>query len=118
MMQQEEDKSAASDTALLRRFTRQGRQAAFSELVSRYSGLVYSTCLRDIRNAAVAEDAAQAVFLLLARKAPTFGAGTSLAGWLYRTARLVDQPGRMDGFILWHFSESKQVKTNLSILPG
>lgn len=91
MMQQEEDKSAASDTALLRRFTRQGRQAAFSELVSRYSGLVYSTCLRDVRDAAVAEDAAQAVFLLLARKAPTFGAGTSLAGWLYRTARLVSR---------------------------
>ena len=91
MMQDEEKKSAASDAALLRRFARQGRQAAFSELVSRYSGLVYSTCLRDIRNAAVAEDAAQAVFLLLARKAPTFGAGTSLAGWLYRTARLVSR---------------------------
>ena len=91
IMQHEENKSSASDAALLRRFARQGRQAAFSELVSRYSGLVYSTCLRDIRNAAVAEDAAQAVFLLLARKAPTFGAGTSLAGWLYRTARLVSR---------------------------
>ena len=90
-MQQEEKKSAASDAALLRRFARQGRQAAFSELVSRYSGLVYSTCLRDVRDAAVAEDATQAVFLLLARKAPTFGAGTSLAGWLYRTARLVSR---------------------------
>ena len=31
---------------------------------------------------------------------------------------LVDQPGRMNGFILWHFLEAKQVKTNLSILPG
>lgn len=59
--------------------------------MSRYSGLVYSTCLWDIRNAVGAEDAAQAVFLLLARKVPTFGAGTSLAGWLYRTARLVSR---------------------------
>ena len=36
----------------------------------------------------------------------------------YVRAYLVDQPGRMDGFILWHFLEAKQVKTNLSILPG
>ena len=90
-MQHEQQKSPASDTALLRRFVRRGRQAAFAELVARYSGLVYSTCLRDVRDAAVAEDAAQAVFLLLARKAPTFGAGTSLAPWLYRTARLVSR---------------------------
>lgn len=82
---------AASDMALLRRFVRQGRQAAFSELVARYSGLVYSTCLRDVRNATVAEDAAQAVFLVLARKAPTLRAETSLAGWLYQTARLVSR---------------------------
>ena len=90
-MQHEQQKSPASDTALLRRFVRRGRQAAFAELVARYSGLVYSTCLRDVRDAAVAEDAAQAVFLLLARKAPTFGAGASLAPWLYRTARLVSR---------------------------
>ena len=32
--------------------------------------------------------------------------------------RLVDQPGRIDRYILWRFSEAKQVKTNLSILPG
>ncbi len=90
-MQQEEETSAASDAALLRRFVRQGRQAAFSELVARYSGLVYSTCLRDIRDVAVAEDAAQAVFLILARKAPALRPHTSLAGWLYRTARLVSR---------------------------
>ena len=90
-MQPKEKKAAATDAALLRQFVGQGRQAAFSALVSRYSGLVYSTCLRDVGNTAVAEDAAQAVFLLLARKAPTFGAGTSLAPWLYRTARLVSR---------------------------
>jgi len=90
-MQHEEDKPTASDAALLRRFVRGGRQAAFSQLVARYSGLVYSTCLRDTQNSAVAEDAAQAVFLLLARKAPTLGGDGSVAGWLYRTARLVSR---------------------------
>lgn len=91
MMQHEEDKQALSDAALLRRFVREGRQAAFSQLVARYSRLVYSTCLRDTQNPAVAEDAAQAVFLLLARKAPALGGEGSLAGWLYQTARLVSR---------------------------
>ena len=90
-MQHEEDKLALSDAGLLRRFVREGRQAAFSQLVARYSRLVYSTCLRDTQNPAVAEDAAQAVFLLLARKAPALGGEGSLAGWLYRTARLVSR---------------------------
>ena len=90
MMQYEED-IAATDAALLRRFVRQGRQAAFSQLVACYSRLVYSTCLRDTQNPAVAEDAVQAVFLLLARKAPTLGGEGSLAGWLYQTARLLSR---------------------------
>jgi len=91
MMMQHEEDTAATDTALLRRFVRQGRQAAFAELVARHSGLVYSTCLRDTQNPAVADDSAQAVFLLLARKAPMLGGEGSLAGWLYRTARLVSR---------------------------
>ena len=40
-------KTQQLQTALLRRFVRQGRQAVFSQLVSRHSRLVYSTCLRD-----------------------------------------------------------------------
>lgn len=56
-MQHEETNSAVSDAALLRRFVRGGRQAAFSQLVSRYSRLVYSTCLRDVQNPTLAEDA-------------------------------------------------------------
>src|SRR6185437_16860074 len=34
-----------------------------------------------------AEDATQAVFLLLAQRARTIGPGVVLAGWLYKTAR-------------------------------
>lgn len=87
MMQYEED-IAATGTALLHRFVRQERQAAFSQLVARHSRLVYSTCLRDTQNPAVAEDAAQAVFLILARRAPAFRPGTTLPSWLFQTALL------------------------------
>ena len=90
MMQYEED-IAATGTALLRRFVRQERQAAFSQLVARHSRLVYSTCLRDTQNPAVAEDAAQALFLLLARKAPMLGGEGSLAAHQETRARLREQ---------------------------
>lgn len=91
VMKHDGENLIVSDADLLRRFVREGKQAAFAELVTRYSGLVYSTCLRDVNNSAVAEDAAQAVFLLLARKAPALRVESSLAGWLYRTARLVSR---------------------------
>ncbi|MDQ2687533.1 MAG: sigma-70 family RNA polymerase sigma factor, partial [Armatimonadota bacterium] len=90
-MPHENNQPFVSDARLLRRFTREGAQAAFAALVSRHSRLVYSVCLRDVGNATVAEDAAQAVFLLLARKAPALHGDGSLAGWLYRTARLVSK---------------------------
>ncbi|MDQ2800596.1 MAG: sigma-70 family RNA polymerase sigma factor [Armatimonadota bacterium] len=74
---------------LLRQYVERGCQAAFGQIVSRYSGLVYSTCLRQVREAALAEDATQSVFLLLAMKAPGLPPGTVLSGWLYRTACFV-----------------------------
>ena len=43
--------------------------AAFAEIVSRYGGMVYQTCLRVLKNQAQAEDASQAVFVVLTQKA-------------------------------------------------
>lgn len=79
------------DTYLLRRFVQKGSQIAFAELVRRHSGLVYSTCLREGHDASLAEEAAQAVFLLLARKASSLQRLSSLSGWLFRTARFVSR---------------------------
>ena len=90
-MQHDTDQFAIPDARLLRRFVREGAQAAFGALVARHYRLVYSVCLRDVGDISVAEDAAQAVFLILARKAPTLHGDGSLAGWLYRTARLVSK---------------------------
>ena len=77
------------DSELLERFVREASQEAFAELLGRHVNLVWSICFRDLRDRQLAEDATQAVFLVLARKARTLRPGTVLAGWLFRTARLV-----------------------------
>ena len=75
------------DTYLLRRFVHHKSQAAFTALVRRYGGLVHATCLREVDDSHLAEDATQVVFLLLARKAPSLLRVDSLAGWLFRASR-------------------------------
>jgi len=82
------------DGRLLRLYLERGDQTAFARLAERYLGLVYSACLRETGSPSQAEDAAQAVFLLLARKAPSLTARASLAGWLFAAARLVSRNAR------------------------
>jgi RNA polymerase sigma factor (sigma-70 family) len=77
------------DNQLLTQYARTGSDAAFSQIVARHLPLVYRTCRRELGSETLAEDAAQVVFLLLARKAKTLRAGPSLAGWLFQTARFV-----------------------------
>ena len=77
------------DARLLRRFVKDGSQEAFALLTKRHLGLVYAVCRRELDSNEAAEDATQAVFLLLAQKAKTLRAGPSLAGWLFQTARFV-----------------------------
>ncbi len=79
------------DGRLLREYVEHGSQAAFAQIVERYLRLVYSACLRETGEAGLAEDAAQAVFLLLARKAPTLTGKAGLAGWLFAASRLVSR---------------------------
>src|SRR5262245_11106847 len=83
------ERAAATDRDLLRRFADEGDQAAFEALVRRHTGLVLNVCRRALPNAQDAEDACQATFLILARKA---GAGRwqpSVVNWLFATARKV-----------------------------
>ena len=77
------------DDILLTRYIQDGSEAAFSQLVTRHLPLVYRACLRETGSAAQAEDAAQVVFLLLARKAKSLQDRSSLTGWLYQTAVFV-----------------------------
>ncbi len=70
---------------LLGEYARNGSEAAFRELVTRYIDLVYSSALRIVEgDTHRAEDVAQVVFVDLARQAPKLGRQTMLGGWLHR----------------------------------
>jgi len=66
-------------------------EQAFTAIVTRYTDMVYSACLRQLKNPHRAEDATQAVFITLARKAPKLTKGTVLAGSALRTKRAAGQ---------------------------
>lgn len=79
--------SPDEDADLLRRFVH-GDEAAFATLVRRRIGLVYSVALRQSNgDRHRAEDATQAVFADLARKAASLAGRPVLVGWLYRSAQ-------------------------------
>jgi RNA polymerase sigma factor (sigma-70 family) len=80
------DGGTASDTSLLCRFITLHDESAFELLTWRHGPMIYSVCRRVLGDEHAAEDAFQAVLLVLARKARSISRKQSLAGWLYRVA--------------------------------
>jgi RNA polymerase sigma factor (sigma-70 family) len=72
---------------LVREYVRTRSDAAFAELSRRYVNLVYSSALRQVGNAALAEDVTQAAFLVLARKAHRLRGDLPLSSWLLTVTR-------------------------------
>jgi RNA polymerase sigma factor (sigma-70 family) len=77
------------DMQLLREYAAGNSEDAFATLVQRHVNLVYSVALRQLGDAHHAQDVAQAVFVILARKAASLRRETILTGWLYQTARFI-----------------------------
>jgi RNA polymerase sigma factor (sigma-70 family) len=75
-----------SDAQLLERFVRARDEAAFEVLVWRHGAMVLSVCRRLLRREHDAEDAFQATFLALVRKAASIGKREALGSWLYKVA--------------------------------
>jgi RNA polymerase sigma factor (sigma-70 family) len=83
------------DSHLLRLWAREHRQSAFSALVARYAGVVFGTALRRLSgHRALAEEAAQNVFMLMAAKADSLARHPCLGAWLHRAAMW--EAGSMD----------------------
>lgn len=83
-----------SDADLVDRFAITGDEDAFTALLQRHGPLVLGVCRRVLSNTADADDAFQATFLILVRKAGTIRKHASVASWLYGVAYRVSLEAR------------------------
>ncbi len=89
--------AAASDTQLLGRFAADRDEGAFAALMARHGPMVMTVCQGVLRDSLDAEDAFQATFLILARKAGAAWDDGQLGGWLHRVAYRIAVRAGIDG---------------------
>src|SRR5947209_6142630 len=75
-----------TDRQLLERFAHHHDETAFAALVHRHGPMVQGVCRRVLWSAEDAEDAFQATFMVLARKATAVAWRESVRCWLYQAA--------------------------------
>src|SRR5687768_4507543 len=75
------------DWQLLQEYALRGTQRAFAELVARHINMVHSAAMRQVHDKHLAEDVAQAVFIILAKKANSIPSGALVSAWLLKAVR-------------------------------
>ncbi len=75
-----------TDREQLDRFLKDGDETAFANLMCRHAATVYGVCRRVLANVQDSEDAFQAVFFVLAKKAKTISKREAVGSWLYGVA--------------------------------
>lgn len=88
------DDCANDDRTLVRRFAEARDESAFAAVVARHARMVYGVCRRIIRDEQLAEDAFQAVFLVLANDPARAIRASAVGGWLFGVARRIGLAAR------------------------
>jgi RNA polymerase sigma factor (sigma-70 family) len=89
-----QDAAGMTDGDLLKCYVQQRDEAAFEALVRRHGPMVLGVCRRVLRNSHDAEDAFQATFLVLVRKASALRSPGMVGNWLYGVAYRTAQEAR------------------------
>jgi RNA polymerase sigma-70 factor (ECF subfamily) len=82
------DETGRTDGQLLQSYIQSREEAAFAALVRRHGPMVWGVCRRVLQSHQDAEDAFQATFLILVRKAASIMPQEMVANWLYGVAHL------------------------------
>src|SRR5262249_25670935 len=92
----DEQAEQQGDGPLLRRVSAGRDEEAFAVLLQRHGPMVLGVCRQVLRDTHDAEDAFQATFLVLARKAASIRRQESLAAWLHRVAVNISRTASAD----------------------
>jgi RNA polymerase sigma factor (sigma-70 family) len=108
--------SDRSDSDLLERFVRERDEIAFEAIVRRHGPLVLGVCRRILFDPQDVEDAFQATFLVLVRKANSIGRRERLGNWLYGVAQRIAVRAR--AYAARRRARERQVEDTAAVEPS